>query len=462
MPNSGEHSDGAENPCSCFIQATNAGCGRLPVVPVLTPLPITTREESGNSRAHQICRHRVLQKRPRVQLDTQTTWIPGQEPANSAQQLRSDCTRTSSQIMSHTTSKIAHVLVVDDDPLNRAMLCHLLRKNGYSTEEANGGEEALQKIASATFDLLLLDVMMPGINGFDVLREVRQNHLEVELPVIMVTASDESERVVQVFEQGANDHVTKPFDAAIALARIGIQIRLRKAQLALKESEERYALAASGSNDGIWDWKLSTNEVYYSPRWRQMLGLDPAGNSNSPDEWIERIHPDDSERAKMELCDHCHGQTPHFETELRMQHQDGTYRWMLCRGLAVRDASGKALRIAGSLSDITEGKVADALTGLPNRLLFLERLRRAIDKVEHTDEQFAVLYFDIDNFKLINDSYGHAAGDELLVSVARLLEANVRHTDTIIARLGGDEFTLLIESIHGREDAERLAERLLT
>src|SRR5262249_21391239 len=148
---------------------------------------------------------------------------------------------------------------------------------------------------------------------------------------------------------------------------------------ALRESEERYALAARGANDGLWDWNLADSKIYLSTRWKAMLGYQETEIGDDPDEWFSRIHEADRDKVKSCIADHLNGVTPHFESEARMLHKDGVFRWMLSRGIMVRDKAGTPYRMAGSQTDITEGKVADPLTGLPNRLLFLDRLMRLID-----------------------------------------------------------------------------------
>ncbi len=243
-----------------------------------------------------------------------------------------------------------------------------------------------------------------------------------------------------------------------------------RAEEALRESEERYALAAAGANDGLWDWDLRTQEMYYSPRWKQMLGRDLAGVGSSPDEWFALIHPDEIERVRREVAAHLNGDTVHLETTYRMRHRDGTWRWMLARGLAVRDAGGKAYRLAGSMTDITERKTAedqllhdalhDALTGLPNRALFNEELRLAIDRRRRRpDYGFTVLFLDLDRFKVINDSLGHLAGDALLTELAARINRCLRPGDRV-ARLGGDEFTVLLDDIGDVASATRVADRI--
>ena len=279
---------------------------------------------------------------------------------------------------------------------------------------------------------------MPDLNGLEVLRILRQRYATAELPVIMVTAKDQSEDVVEAFNLGANDYVTKPIDFPVVLARIATQVSHKRAQAALRESEARYALAARGTNNGLWDWDLQTDEVYYSPRWKAMLGYEDGEIGTSPEEWLRRVHPDDvasaSGRSSPPIA---RGLTPHFECEHRLLHKDQTYRWMLARGVAVRDCDGKGLRMAGSLTDITEGKVSDPLTGLPNRVLLMDRIERAIERSRrHPESRFAVLFLDLDRFKVVNDSLGHLVGDQLLIAFARRLEGCLRSTDTV-SRDGG-------------------------
>ncbi len=241
-----------------------------------------------------------------------------------------------------------------------------------------------------------------------------------------------------------------------------------KAEENLRDSEERYALAVRGANDGIWDWDLRSQEIYYSPRWRSMLGYDAENITNSPEEWFSRVHTEDLEKLKLDISAHLSHAIDHFENEHRILHKDGTYRWILCRGLAVFNSSGVATRLAGSLSDITDRKYAeqkllhdafyDKLTGLPNRALFLDHLRLAIERAKRKpDYQFAVLFLDIDRFKDVNDSFGHMVGDQLLVEFGQLLSTRLRTTDTI-ARFGGDEFVILIDDINGHENAIQIAD----
>ncbi len=240
------------------------------------------------------------------------------------------------------------------------------------------------------------------------------------------------------------------------------------AEKALKESEERYALASRATNDGLWDWNLRTGQIYFSPRWKFLLGYEEHSLTNSPDEWFKRVHPEYLEELSRLTTTSIHNSSGHFEISYPMQHRDGSYRWMLCRGIAVPDAQGEVYRLTGSQADITNSRQAieqlrhdalhDKLTSLPNRAYFLEELRKEWETARSYEEhKFAVIFLDLDRFKYINDSLGHQAGDNLLLEFARRLQTCLSHKH-FLARLGGDEFTILVRNINYLDDVTQLAE----
>jgi diguanylate cyclase (GGDEF)-like protein/PAS domain S-box-containing protein len=364
------------------------------------------------------------------------------------------------------------LLLVDDDATNQDLLSRRLKRAGYATEVAGSGYEALDVLAQREVELVLLDSMMPGLSGIELLRQIRERFTPARLPIIMVTALGESEHVVEALNLGANDYISKPVDFPVALARIKAQIERKRAEDALRESEERYALAARGANDGLWDWDLETQRVYFSTRWKAMLGYEDAEIGDHPEEWLSRVHKEDRAPLLAELAAHWDATASReCAIEHRVLHKDGSYRWMLGRGIVERNAQGKAVRMAGSQTDITGSKAFDSLTGLPNRTLFHDQLAACLERVaQEPAYSYAVLFLDLDRFKVVNDSLGHMAGDELLIHVAQRLRSAVRGAapagmvdraaahDTI-ARLGGDEFAILLENVD-LDGAIRVAERI--
>ncbi len=199
-------------------------------------------------------------------------------------------------------------------------------------------------------------------------------------------------------------------------------------------------------------------------------GIPRTEIGDSPDEWFDRVYAEDLGRLRAAIHAHLDGRTAHFESEHRVRHANGTYRWIFSRGVAVRDQEGKATRMAGSISDVTDRKAAterlrhdarhDSLTGLPNRTMFLDHLELALSQSKrHPSYRCAVLFLDLNRFKRINDAFGHAVGDRVLTAVARRLEKAMREGDTV-ARLGGDEFTVLLHDIESAEVAWDVAKRI--
>ena len=243
------------------------------------------------------------------------------------------------------------------------------------------------------------------------------------------------------------------------VARVGRDVdrmlaSLEAAQRGLRESEARYARAASGVNDGLWDWSLQTGEVYYSGRFAAMLGHPEVPRVGDADFFFGAVHPDDLGRVRAQLGEHLAGRTPGLESEFRALTPAG-FRWMLLRGLAVFEG-GAAVSVTGSLTDISGRGLFDPLTGLPNRLLLMNRLGHV--QAARAQTGGAALFLDLNRFKVINDSLGHHVGDLLLTEVARRLQALARQGDTV-ARLGGDEFVVLLAAV-AYDDVTRFSERV--
>jgi len=359
------------------------------------------------------------------------------------------------------------LLVVDDELPNRDMLSRRLRRAGYAVETAADGTDALLALSRGHFDLLLLDIMMPVMSGLELLKHIRNTFSSSLLPIIMVSARNESDLIVQALSTGANDYITKPIDFSVALARIQSQLARKRADDAMREIREHDALMARATKDGIWDWNLDTGQVLYSSRWKELLGYGQEEIGNTTQDWFSRIHMDDRASVEAELKRYLVTEPQgEFVSEHRMRHKTGSYRWMLCRGAIHQGTNGSGKRLVGSTSDTTTSKSFDSLTGLPNRVMLIEKLRPLLEQHRFAPKNtFAVLFIDLDGFKLVNDTLGHIAGDHLLKAVAGRLQETIRSEapgkPDELARFGGDEFVALLVNLSNQDEALAVAGRVL-
>lgn len=269
------------------------------------------------------------------------------------------------------------------------------------------------------------------------------------------------------------------------------------AEQSLRVSEERYSVAVRGSNNGLWDWDLKTNRIYFCGQWKIMLGMGKSEICVTPDDWMKRVHKDDIDKVKNSIELHLKGKSILFESEHRILHNDGSYRWVLVRGSAIRDKNGKPVRFAGSQADITESKeaekelkkslddlkfalasekilmeeldrknkelielsITDGLTGIYNHRFLQERFDYEFKRVRRYGGMLSCMIIDIDHFKLVNDTYGHQIGDQVLRQIAAIMKQKSREID-ICGRYGGEEF-MIITSLQ-LENALRYAAKLHT
>jgi diguanylate cyclase (GGDEF)-like protein/PAS domain S-box-containing protein len=362
------------------------------------------------------------------------------------------------------------ILLVEDDEDDYIVTKGMLRGHRramFAVEWEQSHSGALRAIRSDRHDLYLVDYRLGEHTGLDLVRDAWG--ADPPAPVILLTGQDDYEVDLEATELGITDYLVKgTIDAASLERTIRYAVRQHQATVALRRSEERYAVAVRATNDGIWDWDLMAGTMHVSERWTTLVGYEQFV-ADRPDAWFELVHPDDVDRLRRDIDHHLAGDSRQFENEHRLRHGDGEWRWVLTRGLASRDHGGTPIRMTGSLSDITDRRNAqdqlihdalhDGLTDLPNRALLMDRLVQCLDHLER-DPGYgcAVLYIDIDRFKLVNDSLSHAAGDQLLVVLARRIENVLRRGDTL-ARLGGDEFTILLNGITSTAQAVEIATR---
>jgi diguanylate cyclase (GGDEF)-like protein/PAS domain S-box-containing protein len=402
------------------------------------------------------------------------------------------------------------ILIVDDIPDNLRILSTALTENGYQVRCAKNAAMALMGARNASPDLILLDIKMPDVDGYEVCQRLKADPKTCDIPVIFLSAMDDVFDKVKAFAVGGVDYITKPFQVPEVIARVQHQIALQVAkgeiralnteleqrvqqrtnqlqevvqqlrreivqckyiQQKLQESEQRLESILNSLEDVVWSANVQTGELFYlNPVAEKIYGRAVSEFFQNPNLRTEVVHAQD--RPKFEHCQQMLLESGSFHLEYRIWRPDGKIRWLSDRSHLVYDTDGEAVRIDGIIYDITERKQAqeqlvhdalhDALTGLANRTLFMERVNRALKHSKRNqDYVFAVLFIDLDRFKIVNDSLGHAVGDRLLIAIARLLEECIRTNDSV-ARLGGDEFTILLDDIKHVTDATKIAERLLS
>jgi diguanylate cyclase (GGDEF)-like protein/PAS domain S-box-containing protein len=362
---------------------------------------------------------------------------------------------------------IAHILCVDDDIAGLTQLGQQLRQAGYTVTAAAGGQAALDLVDSQRFDLVMLDLSMPEMGGLEVLYRVRASIRPDELPIIMMADVGEDDLVAGALNDGADDYVSKPLHLPVAMARIRSHLARCAAIAANKSEQERFALAVAGSSDGIWDWIIKADQLYFSPRCLELLGLDKDASLDTMDNWVELLHRDDVDTFQLALRNHLEGISLAFQMECRIQHSNMTYRWFLVRGTSLRNEYGKAWRVAGSISDISERKLTDAMTGLPNRIVLYDRINQSIIKTKRRERgggglpasSFGIILAQIDRYETMREAYGQAFCDLVQKAVSQRLMGTLRTTDTLTI-MSENTMCILVDVMRDDTDLVRVANRV--
>ena len=350
------------------------------------------------------------------------------------------------------------LLVVDDDVVIRTMLMKALQKHGYDTIEAVNGVQGIEIFRQYRPDLVLLDVLMPVMNGYEACQEMRVFDPEHTVPIIMLTGLDDVTSVDRSFDAGATDFISKPINWSLFVQRVRYALKSREMDFELRKSRHRVDHALKVAMLGYWDWDLKSGEFSFPPGVLEMLGIN---RSNITFQQLINYVPEEDRDRVIHAFEDARNQGVRFVLEHRIHGVDNKERYVYQQCDVIMGEDKKPLYILGTIQDITALKRAedmilhqayhDLLTDLPNQTLFKERLTHAIKVAEHANHKVAVVLMDIDRFQLINDSLGHDIGNELLVAFAGFLSSIVNEGDTI-ARISGNEFAILLESVSSIEE----------
>lgn len=349
------------------------------------------------------------------------------------------------------------ILLVEDNPVNVGYLEALIANLGgdqQSESESSTFEmvnvesltEAIEYIELESFDLILLDLTLPDSAGLDTFHKLYKRSFNI--PIIVLTGVDDTNLALEAVKSGAQDYLVKGKVNKVLLYRSIVYAIERASVLkALKESEMRYSLAVEATNDGIWEWNLRKGTIYFSPRWKEILGYEDEEIQDNPDEWFNRIHPDDVDEFEDCLAQHFSGETPKFVNEHRLLDKNNSYRWVRVSAKAIMNNEGAVINAGGALSDITAEKLEDSLTGLPSKVLFTDRLREALKRIKYDEsDKFVYLSIGIENYRTILTNFGVKVAERMLIAVVDRFKQLLKPTDTL-GKIEDHVFGVLLNDI---------------
>ena len=382
------------------------------------------------------------------------------------------------------------VLLVDDDEVTLLLTAVALRERGFSVTEASGGEQALRMLADWSPDVVVLDALMPGMDGFRTCRELRTMPGFENMPVLMLTGLDDDASIARAYEAGATDFFVKSTQWSLLAGRLLYLLRASRTRVELERHKTRLARAQDLARMGSFDWRRAQSRgggLLISAEGLRVFARAP--HERLSVRQLLRMVPGAERRGLLRMMHDVLAHSSVLATDVPIQLSDGRQRIIHVEAEPEFNEQGHSVGYTGIVQDVTDRRVAedkirhlanfDALTGLPNRRQLIWRTERALEHARRLGHQAALLLIDLDRFKIINDTLGHSAGDELLMEVAHRLRACVRHSDQItegaleavgsrshrtleaVGRLGGDEFVALLPEVSDEADAERVATRVL-
>ncbi len=375
----------------------------------------------------------------------------------------------------------ARVLIVDDDPLMRGMAARTLRHAGFTVAEADGGAAALAMFESKPFELVLLDVMMPDIDGYDVCTMIRRLPRGARVPVLMLTGLNDTASIDLAYRAGATDFISKPINWTLLSHRVRYSLRAGLAVESAMRSRDRLERAQVIANMGSWEIAVDGGQLDCSPELARIFGSqEHAFACKTEEAFLERVcAPDRATVQAMRRIAREEGVA--YQITFKIDRLDGAVRTVHEQASAVLDGAGRQIAVEGITQDITERVEAekrinrlaryDSLTGLPNRAFFDKLTGPSLERSRRLGSSCALMHLDIDRFKSVNDAVGHVAGDAVLVTLAERIQSSIRTADlgftgrmaseSVFARVGANAFTLLLVDIGDDQQAGAVAERLL-
>lgn len=370
------------------------------------------------------------------------------------------------------------VQIVDDDKILRQILSLGMSKAGFFTAESKNGLDAIGDFQNLMPDAVLLDVIMPDLDGFEVCSRIRKLPGGERVPIIMITGQDDYQSINQAFDSGATDFVVKPINPLLLSYRIRYIIRANQAICDLNIRDIMLASARELAHLTSWEWRVVDDSVIWGESMCRMVGITPDDAPRAYQEFLNLVSPDDR-HAVSEVITQALERNNNISFEHRWTTADGIELTFRQDGVVMRGADNAPTQILFTCQDITKTKIAeqkikflayyDRLTGLPNRFLFKEHLVKALTNCRRSGLFLAVLYIDIDNFRNINNTFGREVGDKILKEISSRLRDCLRRSDTagnvvdneVTARFGADEFGIILEGLKDMADAAIVARRII-
>lgn len=375
------------------------------------------------------------------------------------------------------------VLLVDDDGTCRYLAREALESVGIEVDEAVDGMECVQRFAQRRYDLVLLDLFMPGMDGFQTCSELRKAPRGQCVPIVLLTGVDDLGSIQRAYEMGVTDFIQKPINGLIFAQRIRYILKATGMFKDLQQSEALLQSAQRLAHLGSWEWEVGKKTLMASDECCRIYELPLGAPAQAQDVLQDRIHPSDRSLLEASMASASIDGAP-FSLDFRLALPSGKSRHVHTEVQPIPGEDGKVTSFQGAIQDVSEIKEAqeriqflahyDCVTGLANRTHYLDTVRKAIAQAQREKSSLGVLFIDLDRFKRINDTFGHDVGDILLRTIGDRLESCVRRGDTVsrsseakvanphtLARLGGDEFAILLHDLKYVQSAAKVAQRIL-